>query len=85
MDRIPVESKHLVSVGYEPTSRVLHVEFHNGAVYEYKGVPEHYYRAGAVYEYKGVPEHYYRALSDAKSSGSAFHKYIKPHFHGAQI
>lgn len=69
MDRIPVESQHLVSVGYEPTSRVLHVEFHNGA----------------VYEYKGVPEHYYRALSDAKSSGSAFHKYIKPHFHGAQI
>lgn len=69
MDRIPVESKHLVSVGYEPTSRVLHVEFHNGA----------------IYEYSGVPEHYYRALSDAKSSGSAFHKYIKPHFHGAQI
>jgi hypothetical protein len=69
MKRTKVDSSHIASVGYDSGTRVLHLEFSNGT----------------VYEYKGVPEHYYRALSDAKSSGSAFHKYIKPHFHGRQI
>ena len=69
MERAKISSSHIASVGYEPTSRVLHVEFGNGD----------------VYEYRGVPEHYYRALSDANSSGSAFHKYIKPHFSGNKI
>ena len=38
MDRIPVESSSLVSVGYDPVSETLEVEFQTG-IYQYFGVP----------------------------------------------
>ncbi|MCK6565114.1 MAG: KTSC domain-containing protein [Dehalococcoidia bacterium] len=41
MLRQPVSSSNLRSVGYDPTSNVLEVEFHGGSVYQYFGVPEH--------------------------------------------
>lgn len=69
MKRTLVKSSHLKGVGYDPASRKLHIEFHNGD----------------VYEYSSVPEHYHRALSDAKSAGSTFHKVIKPFFKGEKI
>lgn len=39
MKRIEVNSASLASVGYEPRARVLEVEFHSGAVYQYLDVP----------------------------------------------
>ena len=37
MERVPVESSTLVSVGYDPTSGTLEIEFRNG-IYQYFGV-----------------------------------------------
>lgn len=39
MDRQPVRSSNVVSVGYNECSQVLEVEFNTGAIYEYYGVP----------------------------------------------
>lgn len=38
MERTKVKSSHILSVGYDSTSRTLEVEFHNGSVYRYSNV-----------------------------------------------
>lgn len=38
MQRLPVESSDIISVGYDPTERLLEVEFHGGRVYHYRDV-----------------------------------------------
>ena len=40
MERIPLESEALASIGYDPAQRVLEVEFASGRVYQYFGVPQ---------------------------------------------
>lgn len=40
MDRQPVSSSNLVSVGYDSNSEKLEVEFKNGHIYEYYNVPQ---------------------------------------------
>jgi hypothetical protein len=40
MDRQPVSSSNLVSVGYEPGSETLEIEFNNGRIYQYYNVPQ---------------------------------------------
>ena len=40
MNRIPVNSSNLVSVGYDPDALTLEVEFKNNSVYQYFDVPE---------------------------------------------
>ena len=40
MNRTPVASSNLHSVGYDPTSQTLEIEFHGGEIYHYFGVPE---------------------------------------------
>jgi hypothetical protein len=40
MDRVPVTSSNVASVGYEQQSATLEVEFLDGAVYHYFDVPE---------------------------------------------
>lgn len=39
MRRERVASESLASVGYDDASEILEVEFHNGRVYQYLGVP----------------------------------------------
>ena len=39
INRIPVTSSNLRSVGYDPSSETLEVEFHDGGIYQYSGVP----------------------------------------------
>lgn len=56
MERVPVESEALRSVGYDPAQRVLEVEF----------------RSGEVYRYFNVPADEYLALLDADSFGVHF-------------
>jgi KTSC domain len=44
MQRTPVTSSTISSVGYDPGSRTLEVAFHSGAVYQYSGVPASVYQ-----------------------------------------
>ncbi len=43
MNRTPVSSSNIVSIGYDSTSQVLEVEFKDSSVYEYFGVPASVY------------------------------------------
>jgi KTSC domain len=45
MKRAPIHSSSLASIGYDPASRTLEVEFQGGRVYRYFGVPPARYRA----------------------------------------
>jgi hypothetical protein len=44
MEREPVESTSLRSVGYDPRTHTLEVEFHSGGIYRYLDVPPDMYR-----------------------------------------
>lgn len=61
MDRVPVSSSNLASVGYDPTSLTLEVEFQNGS----------------IYQYFGVPAHVFQELLNASSKGSYFYQAIR--------
>jgi hypothetical protein len=43
MDRTRVTSSNILSIGYDPQSKVLEVEFTSGDVYQYFDVPDHLY------------------------------------------
>ncbi len=43
MERTPVSSSNLASVGYDTSSAILEVEFNHGGVYQYSGVSEEVY------------------------------------------
>lgn len=43
MKREPVESRMITSVGYDTETQTLEVEFQDGAVWQYKNVPEDEY------------------------------------------
>jgi hypothetical protein len=40
MDRTPVSSSTIRSIGYDAESSTLEVEFNSGTVYQYAGVPQ---------------------------------------------
>jgi hypothetical protein len=61
MNRIPVESSNLYSVGYDPDTQTLEIEF----------------RTGGIYEYYDVPKAVYQQLMTAPSHGRFFHAYIR--------
>lgn len=69
MNRNPVHSSNILSVGYDPASRTLEVEFHSGG----------------VYQYSGVPETVYQGFMRAASKGSYFHDHIKERYHFRQV
>lgn len=52
MNRIPVISSNVSSVGYDENSSTLEVQFHDGSVYQYFAVPVQIYsgliNAGSV-------------------------------------
>jgi hypothetical protein len=61
MQRTPVSSSNLRSVGYDATSQTLEIEFHSGG----------------IYQYFGVPANIYQGLMAAGSHGKYFHAHIK--------
>jgi len=69
MNRSPVSSSNLVSVGYDAGQRLLEIEF----------------KGGRVYQYTGVPERVYSGLMNASSHGSYFHKHIRDRYPTRQI
>jgi len=61
MNRQPVSSSNLGSVGYDSSTNTLEIEFKNGG----------------VYQYYGVPPTVYQGLMNATSHGKYFHAHIK--------
>jgi hypothetical protein len=43
MQRSKLDSRAIASAGYDPSSRILEIEFSSGRVYEYADVPESVY------------------------------------------
>lgn len=69
MNRTPVRSSTICSVGYDLGARMLKVEFHNGG----------------IYQYSGVPENVYQGLMRAASKGAHFHDHIKDRYPYRQV
>ena len=67
MDRIPVVSSDLKSVGYDPAARVLEVEFKN----------KKDWGLSPVYQYFNVPPELYEGLIRAPSKGKFFSAKIR--------
>lgn len=61
MNRTPVDSSNVASVGYDPDTLTLEVEFKNGS----------------VYQYFDVPATVYQELMQASSVGTFMHANIK--------
>ena len=53
MQRTPVSSSNLASVGYDAGSSTLEIAFNEGGVYEYDRVPEAVYRGLMAASSKG--------------------------------
>lgn len=64
MNRQAVTSSNLRSVGYDPVTHTLEIEFHGGP----------------VYQYSNVPESVYGGLMAAASHGSYFHEHIRDQY-----
>jgi len=64
MERTPVTSRSLCSVGYDPESSTLDIEFNSGKVYRYSGVP--------------AEEH--QSLMSASSHGTYFNANIRDRY-----
>ena len=69
MERATVESRSVVSVGYDARAFTLEIEFHNGRVYRYLHVP-----AAA-----------YRLLLQAPSIGEFVNRQVKPRFEAIEV
>lgn len=69
MERQPVISSELHSVGYDDVSNVLEVQF----------------RTGGIYRYFGVPPDVHAALLTAESKGRFFNSVIKPRYQYLRI
>lgn len=44
MDRKPVSSSNISSIGYDPATKILEVEFNSEGLYQYSGVPQSVYQ-----------------------------------------
>ena len=69
MIRQPVSSSNIRSIGYDPESQTLEIEFHSGGIYQYFNVPV------SVYD----------ALMRASSIGGYFHRYIKDRYRWKKV
>lgn len=61
MRRIAVNSSNLESVGYDPQTRVLEIEF----------------KDHSIYQYQNVPQSVHKELMEAESHGKYFAKFIR--------
>lgn len=64
MNRAPVRSSNIRSIGYDPDDRILEVEF----------------RSGGIYQYSVVPESVYQGFMRASSKGSYFQNRIRDRY-----
>jgi hypothetical protein len=68
MQRTSVTSSSLISVGYDPQSEVLEIEFHSGGIYQYSGVPQSVYDGMMIADSKG--KYFHRNVKNAGYSCS---------------
>jgi hypothetical protein len=61
MNRVPVSSSNLASVGFDAEKKTLEIEFKNGS----------------IFQYYNVPEKIYSGILSATSHGRYFDAYIK--------
>ena len=61
MERSPVQSSNITSIGYDPDSQTMEVEFTNSG----------------IYQYFSVPQNVYDDLMNSGSKGRYFAQYIK--------
>jgi hypothetical protein len=61
MEMQPVDSSNLAAAGYNSNSQILRIQFNDGS----------------LYEYSGVPEHVYNGLLSASSKGRYFDQHVK--------
>jgi len=54
MERVPVESSHIRSIGYDENTSRLEIEFKDGTVYEYDDVPQHVHEELMAADSQGV-------------------------------
>lgn len=64
MQRVPVQSSNIASIGYDPAHYLLEIEFLDGA----------------VYQYARVPSHIHQGLMDAESKGGFFARWIRDQY-----
>ena len=69
MIRENVDSTNIRSIGYEPETGTLEIEFLSGGIYQYFNVPQ------AVFE----------ELMHAPSHGSYFHRHIKKQYKWIEV
>jgi len=69
MERIPVTSSNIASIGFDEDSSTLEIEFHSGAVYQYFDVPF------AVYD----------GLIEADSQGQYLAQHIKGQYRYVKV
>ena len=69
MNRVPVVSSNIRSVGYDESSETLEIEF----------------TSGSIYQYFDVPESEYKRLINAASKGRYFNQNIKESYRYVQI
>lgn len=66
IERTPVTSSNIASVGYSAEDEVLEIEF----------------QSGDVWQYSSVPSSVYYALMSAPSVGSFFHHHVRNVYSG---
>lgn len=59
MERVPVASSNIAAIGYDLDTQILEVEFTNGDVYQYMGVPSEIHEAFMASDSKGKFRHAY--------------------------
>ena len=69
LERQPVKSRILRSVGYDDSTKILEIEFHTGLVYQYSGV---------------LPK-VYKDLMHSDEIGKYFSEKIRPKFQTKQV
>jgi hypothetical protein len=69
LERQPVKSRILRSVGYDDSTKILEIEFHTGL----------------VYQYSGVPPKVYKDLMHSGEIGKYFSEKVRPKFHAKQV
>ncbi|MFA4826358.1 MAG: KTSC domain-containing protein [Methanoregula sp.] len=69
LERMPVKSRILRSVGYDEPTKILEIEF----------------QSGLVYRYSGVPPKVYADLMRSSEIGKYFSEKIRPQFQTKQV
>jgi hypothetical protein len=69
MDRIPVDSSNISSIGYDEETSTLEIEFHGGS----------------VYQYLDVPLNVYEGLLNADSKGQYLAQHIKGYYRFVKV